>query len=394
MYDLFMTVAVIASIPAFLYAVECFSSSLYNEKNLSSTEGDAAVPAVVLIPAHNEENGIGATLESLKKQLGEQDSILVVADNCSDGTADMVRQHGCHVVERSHDVERGKGYALAHGIDQLRDEPPAIVIVVDADCDVAESTLQSLKRSVMHYDRPVQARYLIQSSPEAKLATKVSELAVMIKNRVRCKGMSALGIPVPLLGTGMAFKWQDITLVPLASGEIVEDMKLGVELAKEGRGARYSDVAVVTSAFPESDEALATQRERWEHGHLDILRRYVVPNLWHAVKTLNPKLFFFTLDLAIPPLTLLLVLHVGFIVVFFALGLFAGVLGVLQPLVFSVCLLVCALAYAWYGYGKSILTASELSSIPGYIFSKLSIYTRFINKRQTKWIRTDRGPKK
>ena len=391
MFDALIVVSILLSIPAALYSLECFGSSIYIDEPIDKKTG---VKSVVLIPAHNEEAGIVATLSSLKSQLEEHDRILVIADNCSDSTAAVARDAGVDVVERSHDSERGKGYALAHGIDQLRDSPPDVVLIVDADCDVSQGSLQQLKSAAIHYDRPVQGRYLIQSPEGANISTKVSELAVMIRNRARCKGMSAMGIPVPLLGTGMAFKWADITLVPLASGEIVEDMKLGVELAKAGRGATYLDSAIVTSEFPSSEEALLTQRERWEHGHLDILRRFVLPNVGYALAHFDFRLLFFTLDLAIPPLTLMLALHLALTFVAFIAAL---AFGTVVPFMLFVCgflSMSAGLVFAWSRYGKTILPAKELINILSYVVSKFSIYTRFITKRQTKWIRTDRDTKK
>ncbi len=383
-------IACVVSIPLFLYALECFSLPLYREEDCPDTDASC----VVLIPAHNEELVLAATLESINSQIGDGDSVLVVADNCTDATAEIARKAGCEVIERTHDTDRGKGFALAFGLDKLREAPPEIVIIVDADCDVAYGALQRLKNAVLQVDRPAQGRYLIQSSTGATIASKVSELAVMIRNRVRCKGMTALGIPVPLLGTGMAFKWQDITRVSLASGEIVEDMKLGVELARAGRGAHYVDSAVVTSAFPESDDAMKTQRERWEHGHLDILQRYVLPNLFYALKRVNFRLLFFTLDLAIPPLTLMLSIQIAFAGLFLVFGVFLGSYTPFLVFLLGLSLVSLALAFSWGVYGRTILSLQELGSIVSYIMSKMSIYKRFVKKRETKWIRTERDTKK
>ena len=86
-------------------------------KDGAPTAGTSRAPLAVLVPAHDEEEGIAATLAAVLAQLGPHDRLLVVADNCSDATAAVARAAGAEVVERSSDL-RGKGYALAHGIDR------------------------------------------------------------------------------------------------------------------------------------------------------------------------------------------------------------------------------------------------------------------------------------
>lgn len=69
----------------------------------------------VLIPAHDEEEGIATTLESLLD--GDYPAsarrVIVVADNCSDATAARAAATGAEVWERTDPANRGKGFALA-----------------------------------------------------------------------------------------------------------------------------------------------------------------------------------------------------------------------------------------------------------------------------------------
>ena len=61
----------------------------------------------VLIPAHNESSGVIATLNSIATQLRPQDRMLVVADNCSDDTAEVAEKNGAEVIERQDSKKRG-----------------------------------------------------------------------------------------------------------------------------------------------------------------------------------------------------------------------------------------------------------------------------------------------
>lgn len=62
----------------------------------------------------------------------------MVADNCTDDTARLASAAGAEVIERHDALLRGKGYALDFGVRHLAQQPPDVVIVVDADCQVAE----------------------------------------------------------------------------------------------------------------------------------------------------------------------------------------------------------------------------------------------------------------
>src|SRR5690349_10123474 len=98
----------------------------------------------VIVPAHNEEMVIGSTVQSLMAAAGPHVEILVVADNCTDRTAEVSRNLGAQVAERADKDLRGKGYALAFARDWLRKSPPAAVIVLDADCRTDRKSLNAL----------------------------------------------------------------------------------------------------------------------------------------------------------------------------------------------------------------------------------------------------------
>jgi len=71
--------------------------------------------ACIIMPAHNEVEVLGETLDQLLSVLPEGVSVLVVADNCADQTADIARTHAVTVIEREEPSKRGKGHALAFG---------------------------------------------------------------------------------------------------------------------------------------------------------------------------------------------------------------------------------------------------------------------------------------
>src|SRR5262249_28274109 len=147
-------------------------------------------------------------------QLAPGDRVLVVADNCADDTAAVAAAAGAEVVQRRDPMCRGKGYALDFGVRHLAQDPPDVVIVVDADCAVAPGALARLASECSAGGRPVQALYLMHAPPGAGLRTRIAAFAWIVKNKVRPLGGQRAGWPCLLMGTGMAFGWMQLAGAP------------------------------------------------------------------------------------------------------------------------------------------------------------------------------------
>jgi len=357
--------------------------------------GAASVPGprpsvAVLIPAHNEEAGLLATLSSLQPQLGASDRILVVADNCSDRTADVARQAGAGVIERSHAQLRGKGYALDFGVQALNAAPPDVVVIVDADCIVGEGAIARLAALAAAHQRPVQALYLMHTPAGSGPLKKIAEFAWIVKNKVRPLGWFRMGWPCQLMGTGMAFPWQTIRSAHLATGHIVEDMKLGLDLALAGSAPLFCPHALVYSYFPSSAEGAQSQRTRWEHGHLSVIASAAPAALLGAVRRRSASLFAFGLDLCVPPLALLVLLVCALTGLSLVLALAGGPVAPLLLGVLAGVALAMAILLSWWRYGRTVLSGKELALAAFYVLAKIPLYCRFLFRRQVSWVRSKR----
>ena len=347
-------------------------------------------PVPSLIPAHDEATVIAATLGSILPQLAEGDRVLVVADNCSDATAAIAGGEGATVIERNNAEHRGKGYALEFGVRYLETDPPDIVIIVDADCQVYAGTIDRLARTCDYTARPVQSSNLMHAPAAAGSTTRVAEFAWIVKNWIRPLGLMHLGWPCQLLGTGMAFPWRLIRNLDMANSNIVEDMKFGIDLALAGYPAVFCPDATVTSYFPSDKMAKGMQRTRWEHGHLSTILHEFPRLLAGAFRECNIKLLGLAVDLVVPPLSLLALI----VTVIFSLNLvFYLFAGFVWPLILSLTalsLFVAAIVVAWYGWGRKVISLASMTAIPFYILSKIPLYLRFLTKRQKSWVKTKR----
>lgn len=343
----------------------------------------------VLVPAHNEEGGLAATLTSLMPQLLPGDRLLVVADNCSDDTAGVARRAGAEVRERQHATERGKGYALDFGVRALADAPPEVLLIVDADCLVADGALTRLAQHCATAQRPVQALYLMYA-PGGSLMKKIAEFAWVVKNQVRPLGFHTLGLPCQLMGTGMAFPWSIISQAELANGHIVEDMKLGLDLALVGRAPLFCPQALVSSTFPTSDSGTESQRTRWEHGHLSMIAAEAPRLLWRGLTRGSLQSIAMALDLSVPPVALLCLLTIGVSGAAALLALFTTAYTPLWLALLALGSLGAAVLLAWARYGRAILSGRDLLSAVVYILRKIPLYLRFLVNRQVEWVRSKR----
>ena len=346
----------------------------------------------VLIPAHNEAETISDTLNSIQKQLKNEDRLLVVADNCTDETAAVASRLGAEVVERVNPDERGKGFALDFGVNALRDFPPEVLIIVDADCIVEDRCLDKLVRSANSNGCPAQALYLMSSKENKNPTSQFAEFAWIVKNWLRPLGYKNMGFPCQLMGTGMAFPWRIISNANLKSDSIVEDMQLGVDLAIAGYPAVFCPEARVSSEFPTSSSAEKSQRIRWEHGHLSVLIKSAPKLLIKGITKRNTKLVALALDLAIPPLTFLaLILFFIFIVelTLIGSGLSAPSLRTIAILILLV-LFAASIMIAWWIEGRKVIPLTSLLKVPVYVVKKIPIYIKFFLNKQRDWVRTDR----
>ena len=376
-------------IPCTVLFIECLIS-LFPSVKTGKVKSEENPEFKILIPAHNEERVIETTLKSLLTQVDSPDKIIVIADNCSDQTAEIARQYKVTVLERQDNKNRGKGYALDYGLNYLKNNPPNIVILIDADCYIKPQSIKKLVYKSSITQKPVQALYLLEKPENPSPKDLISSLAFLVKNQVRSTGLSRLGLPCLLAGTGMAFPWKALQKISLASGNIVEDMQLGIDLALCGYSPIFCPDAQVTGILPQQSSAAKTQRTRWEHGHIQTILSQVPRLLKAAVVQKRFDLLALALELSVPPLSLLVTLWIGGI----TLTITAGFVGFswLPAVILGIAgvFLILGVLSGWAKFGRKEIPGFALLSIPFYLLWKVPLYLAFFVRPQSQWVRTER----
>jgi len=352
-----------------------------------------AARIAVLIPAHNEADGIAEVIRNVTSELRPGDRVLVVADNCTDDTYDVAIACGAEVIRRTDFVLRGKGFALEFGMSHLAADPPDVVIMVDADCLASRGSLLRIAAYAAARHRPVQAHYaMLPPAPEASASASmlIAAFAWHVKNKVRPLGLRRLGLPCHLMGSGMAFPWTVIAQAKLGTAELVEDQVLGLELAQAGHAPLFCSEALVTSLFPVSIEGQTTQRARWETGHLAVILRRLPGLLLEALANRNVELLVLACDAAVPPLAFLAILIAINFVLAIILISFGGsaiplLIGCLSAIIFAL-----SISIVWSQTFRNELPLIKIKSIPAYALGKLGLYGRAAIGGQREWVRTKR----
>lgn len=379
--------AVALSLPMLIFSIEAFLGMFRTPDTLFFVRFPRTC---IMIPAHNEAAVITTTLKSLLSVVQNNVRIVVVADNCSDDTAMMARNLNVDVFERSDPEKRGKGFALAFGRDSLSLDPPECVIVLDADCRIDAGSIADIAKSCHLSGSAVQARNILEANLSLPPKVQISNFAFWIKNIVRQRGVSRIGGGAILAGTGMAFPWQMFAALPLATGDIVEDLALSVNLTKSGHPPLFLEQATVTSpAAPE--HATLQQRSRWEHGFLGVAATHGFSAVWRGISKLDLQSLLLGLHLMVPPLAMLFALAIVSALFFSMLGILFGYWLPFIVVVSMLSAMATAILLNWAIEGHQWLSPKALISLPAYVLWKLPVYGKLLAGKTSKWVRTDRG---
>ena len=387
MFATLLILSTLLAVPSIFVLIEATFAVFYRPR---SDGVGCTGSALVLIPAHNEAEIIAATVRHIRQQLNPTDRLIVIADNCSDNTAVCAEAAGAYVVIRHDERLKGKGHALEFGHRAAGWRPNESLVVIDADCRISLNGIRALASHAETHGRPIQARNIVIPSAQSGPHQRLSAFAFAFRNVVRAGGGAALGLPCPLMGTGMSFPSNLRKSLRLESGSIVEDRELGVSLALDGFPAMWCPSVTVTRPKPPNELASFQQRRRWEHGQ----HGSGMTMAWHYLKASAQRrsisMLAAAIDTLVPPLALYFVLTAIHISICSAYGAIRGEWIPLWASLFPFTALAASVVIGWFIAGRELVTLEDLLKTPLYILRKLPLYIQFATSRQANWNRTTR----
>jgi 1,2-diacylglycerol 3-beta-glucosyltransferase len=343
----------------------------------------------IVVPAHDEQEGIAATVSNLLAVDYPKDrfSVIVVADNCSDATAARAEAAGARVLVRHDEERRGKGYALAYAFERLASTVDAIV-VVDADTVVSPNLLRAFSARIDAGALAVQADYAVRN-PDASWRTRLMAIAFGAFHVLRSVGRERLRLSSGLRGNGMCFTSRVLELVPHDAYSIVEDVEYGIRLGEAGYRVFYAAEAHVYGEMVSSSGASQSQRRRWEQGRAALARTRGVPLFGTALARRDLVLLDLAIDVLLPPLSTLAI----WVIAGFAAALLCGYSlhqdVSLRIWIANLLALVLYVLRGWSLSGTGLRGLFELGAAPFYVSWKLWLRLRQ-PERPKDWVRTAR----
>ncbi len=366
-----------------------------NSKKRTSFEADRNRKFALIVPAHNEENVIAQTLYSLSGLIYPKKlfDVYVVADNCTDETANIARSIGVNVLERTHEAKKGKGYALRWAFDRILEtrENYDALIVVDADSLISGNYLEVMNYYLEQGNRVIQSSDLVLPQP-GNWSVEATRIGFMLYNYVKPLGRKVLDLNMGLRGNGMCFSADVLREIPWEAWSLTEDVEYGLVLMLRGVKIEFAPEATVWARMPVKAANAESQRSRWEIGRLQIIRAYMSKFLVKTLKERSLVYFDVFLDLITPPfVNMMFMVMLIFIA---ALPLFyLGALPLLQLMLWGM-VGITGMTYLFVGLYVAKAEKSlykSLLRLPVYVLWKLKVYMKtFKGGKEVNWVRTKR----
>ena len=270
---------------AYAYQLVYLFLGLIRRKHWKQPEAAQLHRYAAVISARNEAGVIGELIHTLKQQNYPTDllDVYVVADNCTDDTAQVSRRAGAIVYERFNQHKKGKGYALDYLFRTLahegRDQYDGYLIF-DADNLVDPNFVSEMNKV---FDSGNYGAITCYRNSQNFGANWISAgYAIWFLREARF-----LNFPRTLLGTNCHVSGTGF----LVSARVIEDnggwpfhlltedIQFSVDCAIQGKKIGYCDKAVVYDEQPTTFRQSWDQRLRWSKGFYQVDREYTLPLL-------------------------------------------------------------------------------------------------------------------
>ena len=352
---------------------------------------------MTIIPAHNEEKVVANLVESLKKLDYPKDlyDIYVIADNCTDKTAEVAKKAGAIVYERFDEAHKTKGHALQWFLAQKieEDAPYDAFCIFDADNIVDENFLKVMNKKLCQGEEVVQG-YKDIKNPSDSWVSAGYAIFYWTMHRFYHLARYNIGLSPLMNGTGFMVKFDVIKPQGWNTKTLTEDIEFSLKRIIEGKKLGWARDAIVYDEQPVGFKQSWTQRSRWTVGHMQCLKEYTKPLAEAVVKNKTVMNFDGLLYmLGTTPMLILTMVLVIVNIVLFATGAMSGLDFTIQMLKYIIpTLLVLPFMglVVLYLEKKPIKPMIKgLLTYPIFMGSWLLINIKCLFKRDTEWKKID-----
>lgn len=264
----------------------------------------------VVIAARNEENVIGQLLESINGQTYPRELVttFVVADNCTDRTAEIARAYGAVCYERFNSANRTKGYALQYLFGQISRDYGTDTFegyfVFDADNILNPDYIEKMNNAFDSGEKIITSYRNTKNWEDGCVA---ASYAIHWMRTVRCenRAKSSLGMACRVQGTGFLFS-NELVANGWRFVDLTEDRSFCIDAVRRGYRISFQEEAEFYDEQPENLAIAFRQRIRWSKGHLQafyqsgrsLLKRCFTSGLRNALTAYDMLMITFPVALA------------------------------------------------------------------------------------------------
>ena len=243
----------------------------------------------VIIPSYKEDNIIVDTASRAVKHNYPQDkfSVFVVADKLQSETISKLRSIPAEVIEVKFETST-KARSLNAALTKIAERNFEIVVILDADNIMKDGCLESVNTAFQQGAHAMQCHRTAKNQDTS--VAVLDAISEEINNHLFRKGQRGLGLSATLIGSGMAFHFQDIHSIfslPHILSNPGEDREVDLQLMLKGRLVKYGDEAIVYDEKVSTSGVFEKQRVRWLEAQIHHFKRFLQPDLKNADKDFN-----------------------------------------------------------------------------------------------------------
>lgn len=241
----------------------------------------------LLVAAHNEETVIAQIIESLKEIDYPKDlyDIFIIADNCTDRTAEIAKNYKVNVYERNATLKRGKGYALEWMFSKIFNMPKKYdsIAIFDADNLVSKNFLKEMDYKLQSGYKVVQG-YIDSKNPHDSWISESYSISFWSTNRLFQLSRANLGLSNQIGGTGFCVDTEILKKLGWGATCLTEDLEFSCKLVLNGYKVGWAHNAIVYDEKPLTLKQSWSQRKRWMQGFTDVASRFFSVLMRKAIK--------------------------------------------------------------------------------------------------------------